>query len=82
MGSHTYLQKDAGSYKGARPLYLPVVEGKQPLQPPRGHPSLAAGSWSWVTQRRATVVLMFREPGTCWVSCCHPRFQSFFASLC
>lgn len=32
MGSHTYLQKDAGSYKGARPLYLPIVEGKQPLQ--------------------------------------------------
>lgn len=23
------------------------------------------------------MVLMFREPGTCWVSCCHPRFQSF-----
>lgn len=40
-------------------------------------PSLATGSWSWVTQRRATVALVLREPGTCWVSCYHPRFQAF-----
>lgn len=38
------LQKDAGSYKGARPLYLPAVEGKQPLQ------HSAPGSPPWLLE--------------------------------
>lgn len=48
---------------------------------PRGHPLL--GHWKLVLgdTEESDCGARAREPGTCWVSCYHPRFQAFSPPL-